>query len=63
MITFEGGDPRVWLRKCSKYFEVYEVPKDKRVSIASLYLMGKADSWYNNWVRERLLKEFEADSL
>lgn len=28
LIAFKGKEPRYWLRKCFKYFEVYKVPMD-----------------------------------
>lgn len=28
LIAFKGKEPRSWLRKCFKYFEVYKVPMD-----------------------------------
>lgn len=48
LIAFEGKDPRVWVRKCIKYFEVYKVLNEEKVGIASLCLIDRADSWYHN---------------
>lgn len=45
--VFEGGDPVEWLNKADQYFELYQVPKEKKVVIASMHLSGKAaDIWY-----------------
>ena len=44
---FEGGDPIEWLNKADQYFELYQVHEDKKVSIPSMHLSGKAaDIWY-----------------
>lgn len=48
LLTFEGKEPRVWLRKCTKYFDVYKVPKDQRIGIACLFLVDKADAWFHD---------------
>lgn len=44
LVTRDGKDPRPWIRKCVKYFEVYKVPQYHKVDIASLFLMNKADA-------------------
>lgn len=44
---FEGGDPVEWLNKADQYFELYQVPEEKKLAIASMHLSGKAaDIWY-----------------
>ncbi|KAG8637866.1 hypothetical protein MANES_15G173066v8 [Manihot esculenta] len=30
LVSFEGKEPRAWLRKCVKYFEIYRVPAEQR---------------------------------
>lgn len=39
LVTFEGKEPRAWLNKCVKYFEIYHVPVKQRVPLATLFLM------------------------
>lgn len=43
LITFDGREPRVWVRKCVKYFEVYKVPSEEKVGIASI--INTTDAW------------------
>lgn len=28
LVTCDRNEPRVWLKKCLKYFEIYKVPRD-----------------------------------
>ncbi|XP_057986530.1 uncharacterized protein LOC110636696 [Hevea brasiliensis] len=51
LVTFDGKEPRAWLRRCEKYFEIYKVPIDQKVPIASLFLVDRADAWFHNWNR------------
>lgn len=65
---FEGGDPIEWLNKADQYFELYQVPEERKVAIASMHLSGKAaDIWYmfkhefpNSWqgLSDLLMREF-----
>lgn len=41
LITFDRKEPRVWVRKCVKHFEVYKVPNEEKVGIASLFLIDR----------------------
>lgn len=52
LITFDGHEPRAWIKKCTKYFEVYKIPKEQMVGIASLFLIEKAYAWYHNWKKK-----------
>lgn len=36
--------------KCSKYFQLFEATEDKKVELAGLYMNGKAEKWFNNWI-------------
>ena len=44
-----GNEPvelQEWIRCMEKMFTVIEVPKEKRVDIATFYLIGEANSWW-----------------
>jgi hypothetical protein len=43
---FDGSDVRIWLDKCSAYFQLYAIPHDFRVTTASLHMVGKASHWF-----------------
>lgn len=47
--VFGGQELEGWLRKCSKYFEVYEVTINRKVDLASLYLIEQAEYWFSGW--------------
>lgn len=49
LLVFGGQDPEGWLWKCSKYFEIYEVPTDRKVDLVSLYLNEQAEYWFSSW--------------
>lgn len=53
LITSNGKGPRVWIKKCVKYFEIYKVPNEEKVGIASLLLVNRADARYYNWINDR----------
>ncbi|EEF51214.1 conserved hypothetical protein [Ricinus communis] len=46
---FEGNNPRLWIKKCEKYFQLYSIPNEQKIDIASLYLGDRADIWYQGW--------------
>ncbi|PHT61706.1 hypothetical protein T459_34428 [Capsicum annuum] len=66
---FEGHEPKVWIRKCERYFMQYRIIDENRVETAALYLNGSAEVWYHslvlsrgvvNWVdfKEELISRF-----
>lgn len=42
---FNGDAPRIWLKRCTSYFELYRVPPHSWVTTASLYMEGLAAMW------------------
>nr|XP_011465702.1 PREDICTED: uncharacterized protein LOC105351847 [Fragaria vesca subsp. vesca] len=70
---FGGGDPVEWLHKAEKFFEFYQVPKERKVFIAALHLVDKAaDRWFmfkhefpNSWkgLSELLMREFSVHNF
>lgn len=43
------------VRKCVENFEVYKVPNEEKVGIASLFLVDRADAWYHNGLKVGVL--------
>lgn len=43
---FDGTNPRAWVRKCERYFQLKNIDVFKRVDIASIHFDGKADDWF-----------------
>lgn len=45
-IVYSGGDPVEWLNKAEQYIELYQIPEDMKLSIATIHLSDKAsDRW------------------
>nr|XP_040245087.1 uncharacterized protein LOC120964447 [Aegilops tauschii subsp. strangulata] len=42
---FDGNAPRIWLDRCTTYFELYRVPQHSWVTTAALYMDGLAAMW------------------
>ena len=61
---FDGSNPRSWIKKCSKYFCLCKTPPSQKVEIASLYMSGKAELWFNGYAMCRpqmVWEEFVVD--
>lgn len=43
--TFSGTFPRLWITKCTRYFEFYGMPMKMWVSWASMHMEGMAELW------------------
>jgi hypothetical protein len=46
---FDGSDVRIWLDKCTAYFQLYAVPLDFRVTAASLHMMDRTSHWFQHY--------------
>jgi hypothetical protein len=42
----EGGEPKIWLKKCVDYFHLYHVPETVWVMSASLHMEENAARWF-----------------
>ncbi|KAE8661535.1 hypothetical protein F3Y22_tig00113725pilonHSYRG00880 [Hibiscus syriacus] len=61
---FDGSNPRGWVRKCQKYFNLLGVPEEQKLDVAAMYLMGKAETWFDGYIIQKhrvTWHEFEAD--
>ena len=43
--SFDGDNPQFWKTRCEKYFEVYSVPSELWVWVATLHFTGNAARW------------------
>lgn len=50
---FSGEDPRGWVKKCQRFFNVNPVLEEEKVMLAALHLDGKADNWYMDYFEGR----------
>ncbi|XP_027174452.1 uncharacterized protein LOC113774084 [Coffea eugenioides] len=51
--VFDGTNPREWVRRANKYFQIYEVEEEMKTDIAQLYLKDRADIWFHGMYSER----------
>ncbi|KAL0439602.1 UNVERIFIED_CONTAM: Retrovirus-related Pol polyprotein from transposon.6 [Sesamum latifolium] len=54
---FDGENARSWVRRCIRYFQLIPIPDDQKVPIASVYMQGKAELWYQGYIEK---KEFQS---
>lgn len=45
---FQGDNPREWIRKCQKYFMIYQVPVDQQMNVVEMHVEGRAEIWYQS---------------
>ncbi|KAL0420984.1 UNVERIFIED_CONTAM: Retrovirus-related Pol polyprotein from transposon.6 [Sesamum latifolium] len=43
---FNGEEARTWIRRCNRYFQVIPIPEEQKVPLASVYMQGKAELWF-----------------
>ncbi|XP_042992260.1 uncharacterized protein LOC122318738 [Carya illinoinensis] len=53
---YSGGDLDEWLDKVHYYFLTFDIPCHERVSIACLYLEGRAGKWWR-WITDQYDKD------
>ena len=46
---FRGENPREWLRKCIKYFQIYHVAEEQWFDVIEMHLEDKADIWFQGF--------------
>lgn len=47
---FDGTNPRTWMKKCSRYFELCKIPAEQKVDLATLYMVDKVESWVGSYL-------------
>ncbi|XP_071925383.1 uncharacterized protein [Coffea arabica] len=50
---FEGDRPQEWIRKCEKYFLIHQLPEDQKLEVMEMYLVGKAEIWFQGVKRSK----------
>ncbi|KAL4284548.1 hypothetical protein GQ457_16G010190 [Hibiscus cannabinus] len=50
---FDGDNPRSWIRKCQKYFSIFQIPESQKLKLASMYLTGKAEVWFDGYIMQK----------
>ena len=47
--SFDGNNPRNWIRKCKKYFNIHPMDDDQKLDMVSIHMEGKADTWFHDY--------------
>lgn len=42
---FDGSSPKLWIKKCNNYFDIYAVPEFLKSNTAQMHFSGNADFW------------------
>jgi hypothetical protein len=42
---FDGSSPKLWVKNCENYFDLYDVPDSRKSKIASMHLISNAAFW------------------
>jgi len=48
--AFDGSNPRNWVKKCAKYFNLCRISDDQKVDLASMHFQGKAKTWFSSYI-------------
>jgi len=43
---FDGENPRLWIRNCNDYFEMYDVAPRRWIKVSTMHLTGAAARWF-----------------
>ncbi|XP_026459249.1 uncharacterized protein LOC113359896 [Papaver somniferum] len=46
---FDGENPRSWVRRWERFFQLKSVPSLQKTQFASIHLIGKAESWFHDY--------------
>eukprot|EP01018_Ginkgo_biloba_P013059 Gb_07852 [translate_table: standard] len=52
MKNFDGRDVRTWLSQMEQYFNLHQVPTDKKIPLASLHMETEPFQWYQ-WMKKK----------
>uniref|UniRef100_A0A803MHB4 Ty3 transposon capsid-like protein domain-containing protein n=1 Tax=Chenopodium quinoa TaxID=63459 RepID=A0A803MHB4_CHEQI len=52
-LKFDGSNPRLWIKKCCKYFTLCKSPDEQKVDLASLNMIAKAENWVSGYLSTR----------
>lgn len=52
---FSGDDPVDWLNKAKQFFQLYQIPDDRRITIAIMHLVGNAANLWQLYLQDNPL--------
>nr|CAD1820206.1 unnamed protein product [Ananas comosus var. bracteatus] len=56
---FNGDNPKNWVRRCEKYFEIFGIKEQQKLEVAVMHMGPKADTWFHGYVTEREVMSWE----
>jgi len=57
--NFGGANPRIWIKKCARYFSLCKIPDSQKVDLASIHLTGKAEIWFASYIAVKKSVEWD----
>ncbi|XP_019246534.1 PREDICTED: uncharacterized protein LOC109226195 [Nicotiana attenuata] len=50
---FDELNPRSWLRRCDKFFDLYQVSDEEKMTYVSIHLKDYVDNWFDSYLLDR----------
>ena len=50
---FDGDNPREWVRRANKYFQIQRMEEELKSDLAQLHFGGKANIWFHGMYHGR----------
>lgn len=47
---FNGSNPRIWTKKCCRYFTLCRIPYEQKVNLAFLYMIERAENQVTSYL-------------
>jgi len=47
---FDVSNPRNWIKKCAKHFNLCKIPDDQKTNLALMYLQGRVQIRFNSYI-------------
>ncbi|VFQ93324.1 unnamed protein product [Cuscuta campestris] len=57
--SFNGSNPRNWVKKCTRYFNLCKIPENQKMDVASIHLTGKAEVWFASYIAVKKRVEWD----
>jgi len=51
--TFDGTNPKGWVKKCARYFSLCQIGDEQKVDLAVLHFKGLAEIWFSSYILGR----------
>nr|CAD1837469.1 unnamed protein product [Ananas comosus var. bracteatus] len=51
--NIRGENPRNWVRRCEKYFEIYGIKEQQKLELVTMHLEGRADIWFQGYMAKK----------